>query len=109
MSYNVKTIPNFEKQAKKLAKKYVSFKNDLAELIESLSIDPKQGILIANDCYKIRLAIKSKNKGKSGGARVITHVMISNEDVYLLSVFDKSDKDNITDAELQDYLEQIER
>ncbi|WP_245447052.1 type II toxin-antitoxin system RelE/ParE family toxin [Mucilaginibacter celer] len=62
--------------------------------------DPKAGIALGNNCYKIRLAITSKNKGKSGGARIITHVQVINEVVYLLSAYDKSDLDNISDSEL---------
>lgn len=61
-----------------------------------------QGTPIGNDCYKIRLAIKSKGKGKSGGARVITHVYVSKTTVYLLIIYDKSDQKNISDNELKE-------
>jgi mRNA-degrading endonuclease RelE of RelBE toxin-antitoxin system len=76
MSYNVNSIPLFDKQAKRLAKKYPSLKKDLAELIKKLADDPEQGISLGNGFYKVRLAIASKSKGKSGGARVITYVKI---------------------------------
>ena len=59
-----------------------------------------QGTHIGNKCYKIRLAIKSKGKGKSGGARVITHIVVSNEEIYLLSIYDKADQDSITDKQI---------
>lgn len=75
---------------------------------DSLEVDPKQGTPLGNDCYKIRVAIKSKGKGKSGGARAITHVIAVRENVYLLIVFDKSEKDNISDKELQELLKMIE-
>ncbi|PRY50807.1 hypothetical protein B0I27_10811 [Arcticibacter pallidicorallinus] len=74
MSYNVSSIPLFDKQAKRLAKKYPSLKKDLAELIESLADNPEKGIALDNGFYKIRLAIASKGKGKTGRARVITYV-----------------------------------
>lgn len=74
MSYNVSSIPLFDKQAKRLAKKYPSLKKDLAELLESLADNPEKGIALGNSFYKIRLAIASKGKGKTGGARVITYV-----------------------------------
>ncbi|WP_310586776.1 type II toxin-antitoxin system RelE/ParE family toxin [Runella salmonicolor] len=46
------------------------------------------------------MSIASKNQGKSGGARVITCVKIINDVVYLLSVYDKSEKDAIDEKEL---------
>jgi len=73
MSYNVLFIPLFNKQAKKLAKKYPSLKKDLAELIDCLIDNPLQGKSLGNNFYKIRLAIASKGKGKSCGARIITY------------------------------------
>jgi len=75
MSYRVKTIPYFDRQAKRLTRKFKSFKTKLSELFDSLEVDPTQGTALGNDCYKIRVAIKSKGKGKSGGARAITHVI----------------------------------
>jgi hypothetical protein len=53
MSYKVKTIPYFDKQAKRLSCKYASFKEELARLIDSLEKDPNQGKALGNDCYKI--------------------------------------------------------
>jgi len=101
MSYSVETIPPFEKEFKKLYKKYPSLKNDLINLINSLESTPSQGISLGNGFYKIRLLISSKGKGKSGGARVITLVKIANEQVFLAAIFDKSVQANITDAELK--------
>jgi hypothetical protein len=108
MSYKVKTIPYFDKQAKRLSRKFASFKEELLELIASLEKDPAQGTALGNDCYKIRIAIKAKGKGKSGGARAVTHVIAVKEDVYLLSVFDKSEKENISDDEIKQLLKDIE-
>ena len=65
MSYRVKTIPFFDRQAKRLTRKFKSFKTELSELFDSLEVDPTQGTALGNDCYKIRVAIKSKGKGKS--------------------------------------------
>jgi mRNA-degrading endonuclease RelE of RelBE toxin-antitoxin system len=108
MSYSVKTIPHFDRQAKRLSRKFPSFKEELFDLIESLENDPTQGTPLGNDCFKIRLAVKSKGKGKSGGARVILQVIFVKEDVYLLTVYDKSEKEIISDLELQDLLKMIE-
>jgi mRNA-degrading endonuclease RelE of RelBE toxin-antitoxin system len=72
MSYKVRTIPNFEKALKRLAKKYPSLKLEYVALLDSLEQNPEQGTPIGNHCFKIRIAIASKGKGKSGGARVIS-------------------------------------
>lgn len=92
MSYEIVTIPLFDKQAKRLAKKYPSLKNDLKVLVDILIKNPQTGISLGNNFYKIRMAIKSKGRGKSGGARVITFVKIIDEKVFLTSIFDKSEK-----------------
>lgn len=100
MSFRILPTPAFARELKKLTKKYVSLKEDLKALIIELSRNPQNGISLGNNCYKIRLAITSKGKGKSGGARIITYVQVVNETVYLLSIYDKSDLDNISDSEL---------
>lgn len=76
MNSKVLVTPNFQREAKRLKKKYHSLKDDLKKLIESLEQDPMQGTMITEQVYKLRLAIKSKGRGKSGGARVITYLHI---------------------------------
>lgn len=107
MSYKTKTIPNFEKELKRLAKKYSSLKLEYKQLLELLKDKPQSGTALRNNCYKIRLAISSKGKGKSGGARVITYVHISQTTVYLLTIFDKPEQENISDKELEELLKWI--
>src|SRR5437867_4318173 len=107
MSYSVKTIDVFERQAKRLMKKYASLKNELVELILALKRNPKHGIAIGNNCYKIRLSVASKGKGKSGGARVITCFIVAKENVYLLSIYDKSEKATLSNKELKELLKRI--
>ena len=107
MSFNVLAIPSFERQLKRLSKKYPSLKQAFFELIESLEKNPEQGTNLGNNCYKIRVSIESKGKGKSGGARVITNIVIAEKTVYLLSIYDKSDKENLTDKELKELLKFI--
>lgn len=79
MSFNVLSIPPVDRLLKRLAKKYPSLKNEFVALIESLAQEPEQGIKLGNSCYKIGIAIASKGKGKSGGARVITNFVIDEE------------------------------
>ena len=107
MSFNVKTISVFERQAKCLMKRFPSLKKEIQTLISGLKEEPTKGTSIGHGCYKIRLAIASKGKGKSGGARVITHVVYINDTVYLLSIYDKSDMENLTDKEILELIKLI--
>ncbi len=91
---------NFKREVKSLGKRYPSLNNDFLNLLDELALNPQLGTPIGQDCYKIRLLIKSKKKGKSGGGRVITCVKIVDEKVYLLSVYDKSEQENISDKRL---------
>ncbi|HHU35201.1 MAG TPA: type II toxin-antitoxin system RelE/ParE family toxin [Bacteroidetes bacterium] len=107
MSFNIKTISVFERQAKRLMKKFPSLKKEVQELIKELKKEPKKGISIGHNCYKIRLAIVSKGKGKSGGARIITHFAFRDDTVYLLTIYDKSDIENLTDKEILELIKLI--
>ncbi|MEO8944818.1 MAG: hypothetical protein ABI297_09475 [Ginsengibacter sp.] len=107
MSFNIIAIPAFKKQLKRLVKKYPSLKKDLEFLFDLLEKNPTQGTSLGRNCYKIRLAITSKGKGKSGGARIITNFVFIDATVYLLSIYDKSEKDSLTDKELIELLNNI--
>ena len=99
--------PLFAKEIKILAKKYRSIAKDFAQLLTDLQAKPIQGKSLGQDCYKIRMAISSKNKGKSGGARVITCLKRVNDKLYFLSIYDKSHKDDIEDGELDVVLKSL--
>ncbi len=107
MSFEILSIPHFDRAFKKLAKKYPSLKLDIKRLVEGLKINPKEGKTLGNNCYKVRMAIGSKGKGKSGGARIITHLKIIDQKVFLLSIYDKSEVETIAEKELKGLLEQI--
>lgn len=100
MSFEVKYSPVFERAIKRLAKKYPSVRGDLELLITELAEDPHIGTALGQDCYKVRMAIRSKGKGRSGGARVITCVKVVKTTVILLTIYDKSETDTISDKEL---------
>ncbi len=97
MNFNVIPSDKFKKEAKRLIKKFPSLKSELAELSAILMAHPDSGTSLGNDTYKIRIAVKSKGKGKSGGARVITYLVTEQQEVYLLTIYDKSDFDVIDD------------
>ncbi len=95
------TIDNFDRELKHLSKKYLSLKADLGYLIQQLQENPTLGTSLGDNAYKIRLAITSKNKGKSGGARIVTYYITQNNELYLLSIYDKSQQSDINDKLLK--------
>ena len=101
MSYNIILTSRFKKEAKRLSKRYPSLKKELSELTQSLIENPTQGTQLGNNTFKIRLAIKSKGKGKSGGSRIISYVLIDHHEIYLLSIYDKSEISTINDKTLK--------
>jgi len=107
MSYEIKTLEVFEKKVRKLIRKYPSLKDELTSLVSNLKEKPDLGVSIGNSCFKIRLSIASKGKGKSGGARVITYVKFIRNTVYLLTIFDKSEQESISGNDLKELLKLI--
>ncbi len=101
MSFSIIATEPFERKLKRLAKKYKSLKADLIAIIEQLEENPTIGTPIGKDCFKIRVAVSSKGKGKSGGARMITYVRIVNNTVFLMDIYDKSEQATISNKELQ--------
>ncbi len=99
--------PEFRREYKRLAKKYISLDADLLALVDELKENPMLGTALGNNAYKIRLAISSKNKGKSGGARVITYFVTDDEELYLLSIYDKSEQADISDKALKQLIDNV--
>ena len=108
MSYNIIPIEKFKKEVKRLVRKYPSLKTELRELNEFLIVNPTLGTPLGNNSYKIRISIKSKGAGKSGGGRVITYVVTEQKEVYLLTIYDKSDLDSIDDSTLKRIIKSIQ-
>jgi hypothetical protein len=99
MKVTISTIGEFDRRARRLAKKYKSLKNDLRTFQQELMKNPFQGSDLGGSVRKIRMAIGSKDSGKSGGARVLTLTVLVSDDanVTLLTIYDKSEIDNVSD------------
>lgn len=99
MNVSITTLDEFERQARRLSKKYKSLKDDLTNLQKELLENPFQGDDMGGGVRKIRMAISSKGKGKSGGARILTlNVLVSDDaNVTLLTIYDKNEIDNVSD------------
>lgn len=103
MGVIIKTLPEFDRKVKRLAKKYKSLKQDLQAFALSLLNDPLQGKTLGKGgVRKVRMAISSKGGGKSGGARILTYVVKETADggceVTLMTIYDKSEIENVSDA-----------
>lgn len=112
---NVNVIPTkpFEREAKFLLKKYVSLKAELVALGNQLTLNPYLGDKITENTYKIRIAVKSKGKGKSGGLRLITFILVKVEEqeeitnVFLLAIYDKSEYEDISNSKIAERIEHV--
>lgn len=104
MSCSITPTTNFAKELKQLMKKYPRIKEDIEEYCKLISEEPCSNIALKCSCYKFRMAISDKNSGKSGGARIITHYDVANNETYLLSIYDKSDKGSLFSGELEKLL-----
>jgi mRNA-degrading endonuclease RelE of RelBE toxin-antitoxin system len=116
MKIKVLASDDFRKKAKPLLKKYASLKKELFELNEQLEINPEMGISLGDGLYKIKIGVKSKGKGKSGGVRVITYLIskiqiVENEEfkiVHFATIYDKSQYDTITDKGQESIIKEID-
>ncbi len=100
--------PEFAKALKKLRKKYRTIDNDLKELSKEIINNPDIGTDLGNGLRKIRLKITAKNKGKSGGARVITEDIIidtGDRNILFIIIYDKSDVESFDIEKIKDILE----
>ncbi|MCX6252065.1 MAG: hypothetical protein NTX61_15115 [Bacteroidetes bacterium] len=107
MRFNIIPTDLFKKQAKRLCRKHPSLVGELRELEIRLSTNPNTGIYLGHDTYKIRISIQSKGKGKSGGARIISFVVKVDEEVYLLTIYDKSEIESISDKKISEMIKRI--
>lgn len=107
MNFSVIPSDKFKKEAKRLIKKFPSIKQELADLNATLTTGPETGTPLGNNTFKIRLAIKSKRKGKSGGARVITYIMTEEKEIYLLTIYDKSEFDSVDDNTIRSIIKTL--
>lgn len=111
MSFRIIPTPTFAKSLKALAKRHKSIKSDIEELRKVLEENPLQGAELTPGIRKIRMAIKSKGGGKSGGARIITYNVLTTEldgEVYLLEIYDKSEYSTVKEDVLKDMVKDLE-
>lgn len=107
MNVKIEPLPTFKREAKRLNKHYASFADDYERLINELEANPHLGTDLGGGLRKIRMAITSKGKGKSGGARVITFtvvVAVEESEINLLYIYDKAERSSISKKEIEELL-----
>ena len=106
MAYNVVLTASFKKDLKRIAKKHKQILADISSLIDELAENPTVCTDLGKNIFKIRVAISGSSKGKSGGARVITHIKIIAQTVVLAEIYLKNEYDTVsTDAVIKRLLE----
>jgi mRNA-degrading endonuclease RelE of RelBE toxin-antitoxin system len=110
MTNKVIPTPIFERKFKRLSKKFSSLASEIENLEDILIEKPESGISLGANIYKIRLANKDKGKGKSSGFRIVTYLVYKTQnstDIYLLTIFDKSEESSIDKTDLVKLVKQI--
>lgn len=110
MNFDIQITPQCLKSLKTLSKRHRSLKADFTEFANSLRTDPFQGVELIPGIRKIRMAITSKGRGKSGGARVITYTILATESegkVYIIEIYDKSDYSTIDISIIRSMIEDL--
>lgn len=102
----IEPSPRFIKDAKTLAKKYKKLPDDLEFLQKTLLENPLSGTPLGNNIFKIRIPNSSIPTGKSGGFRVITYYL-SEEILFLLTIYSKSDRESISSSEIDSIVENL--
>jgi mRNA-degrading endonuclease RelE of RelBE toxin-antitoxin system len=107
MKYEVVLHPNFEKEYKPLAKKYPSLKQDIQNIIDEIEKELVLATDLGEGFKKIRVNIKSKGKGSSGGGRLITQetiITVDDTKVLFASIYNKGDHESINIAILKEII-----
>ena len=107
MNYKVIPTPEFIKNLKALKKRYKNIKNDVLELANKLEKNPTMGTELGNNTFKIRMKNSDNNKGKSAGYRIITYCINKQNELFMVTIYSKSKKENILDLELKDLIARL--
>jgi mRNA-degrading endonuclease RelE of RelBE toxin-antitoxin system len=104
MSLKIISLDAFGRDVKRLYKKYKQLSKDLKTLQRVLEGDPRSGIELGHNCYKIRLANSSIPTGKSGGFRVVYYYFDEENNLYLMAIYSKTELENISEERIVEIL-----
>ena len=94
----------YKKALKKLSKIYKNINSDVKRYLETINSKEDLGIELKSNIFKVRIANRDKNKGKSSGYRLISYLAVVENELHLLYIYDKSKLVNITEKELDELI-----
>jgi mRNA-degrading endonuclease RelE of RelBE toxin-antitoxin system len=108
MSYEIVLTGAFKDAIRKLKKRYRHILDDVEAAVAVLQENPKLGDVIPNGhgARKVRISNRDSQRGKSGGYRVIYYLVVSPGQLYLLAIYSKSDKEDVSTKEIEELLKQ---
>ena len=110
--YSIIATKQFDKDIKTYKRKFKNVQEDVNEIVKEL----KEGNLVGdivpnikmkddnNNVIKVRVANSDAHVGKSNGYRLIYYAEKSNGTVYLLTIYYKKEKNNISNKEIQELI-----
>lgn len=104
LDFFVQESDSYKKSKKQLLKRFRNLDKDVKEFLLDVKTNDDLGISLGSSIYKARIANTDKNRGKSGGYRLITLLKVVDTKIYLLYIYDKSDLENITEDELDEFV-----
>ncbi|MBZ0301847.1 MAG: type II toxin-antitoxin system RelE/ParE family toxin [Anaerolineae bacterium] len=99
----VRFAPAFQKEVKRLRKRYPRIQQDIQPLIDQLIDGKTPGDQIQSTgytVYKVRLPNRDAQRGKSGGYRVIYYIRTLTQ-IVLLTIYSKSDRSDTNTGDIQ--------
>ncbi len=108
--FNVIITPRFEKDIKYLSKKFRKIDDDVDNVIQQLEIGTLLGEvvtglnLLRDKVYKCRVPNTSDKRGKSGGFRLIYYVVTNDDEIYLLTIYSKTEIEDLEAATIRKYI-----
>jgi len=100
----------FTREFKRLQKRYRRIGDDIRPLIDQLRQGETPGDQIPDvgfPAYKVRVQNRDMRSGKRGGYRAIYYLRMG-DTVYLVTIYSKRDRDNISADEIRDLIKVIE-
>ncbi len=97
----------FAKELKRLSKKYKNIKKDCKVFVDSIKDESSLGVDMGGGLYKARIANSDKNKGKSAGYRLISYIKVTESEIWLVHIYDKSELENITENKLDEIIKKL--
>lgn len=98
-------VPHFLKQLKRHLKKHRDLKEALFSHLEHFN--KVQAVSLGHRIYKMRLALKSLTRGKSGSFRLVVLLVEVDNIIVPVAIYFKGEQTDISQREINDHLEAV--